>query len=458
MIAIIDYEMGNLRSVQKAFERVGHAAAITSDPRVLAQADKIVLPGVGAFARRDRRAAPPRAGRADPRGDRRGQAVPRHLPGPADAVRRRATKTASTKGSASSPARSCGSTCRAEYKVPHMGWNQRAASAAGRRSSRASTTAPHFYFVHSYYVVPQDESVVAGEATYPEPFCSSDLARQSVRHAVPSGEEPGGGPAAAEELRGAVSCKLRLRKHLAARRLRSRRDCRRLARAMPYALEFGASLCDISRSDCRFRTCAHGTVAVMQIWPAIDLRGGKCVRLRQGDYHRETVFADDPAAVARQFVAQGAQHLHLVDLDGARDGLPVNLRRASQAILDGGRHRVRTRRRHSRRSNRSIELLESRPVAAGDRHLGAQGARLVPRDVPQVSRASWCWASTPATACVATDGWLETSRRPAIELAQQFADEPLAAIIYTDIATDGMLAGPERRGDARDAGGRRRCR
>ena len=63
----------------------------------------------------------------------------------------------------------------------------------------------------------------------------------------------------------------------------------------------------------------------MQIWPAIDLLGGKCVRLEQGDYARETVFSDDPVAVARQFQEQGAEHLHLVDLDGARDGKPTNL-------------------------------------------------------------------------------------------------------------------------------------
>ena len=70
----------------------------------------------------------------------------------------------------------------------------------------------------------------------------------------------------------------------------------------------------------------------MQIWPAIDLRGGKCVRLQQGDYDRETVFGDDPAAMARHWVAEGAQCLHLVDLDGARDGRPTNLP-AIEAIL-----------------------------------------------------------------------------------------------------------------------------
>ena len=70
----------------------------------------------------------------------------------------------------------------------------------------------------------------------------------------------------------------------------------------------------------------------MQIWPAIDLRGGKCVRLRQGDYDQEIVFGDDPAAMASRWVAAGARQLHLVDLDGARDGQQAN-RAAVMAIL-----------------------------------------------------------------------------------------------------------------------------
>src|SRR5687767_14544667 len=70
----------------------------------------------------------------------------------------------------------------------------------------------------------------------------------------------------------------------------------------------------------------------MQIWPAIDLRGGKCVRLRQGDYQRETVYGDDPAQMARRWVGEGGRYLHLVDLDGARDGVSVNLE-AVRAIL-----------------------------------------------------------------------------------------------------------------------------
>src|SRR6185295_16102768 len=73
------------------------------------------------------------------------------------------------------------------------------------------------------------------------------------------------------------------------------------------------------------RASVAGRVGVMQVWPAIDLRGGKCVRLQQGDYARETVFGADPAAMARHWVELGAKRLHLVDLDGARYGQQANL-------------------------------------------------------------------------------------------------------------------------------------
>ena len=113
-IVIVDYGMANLRSVQKAFEQVGHAAEITGDPNRVAEADKLVLPGVGAF--RDAIARLHEAGLAEPILDhiQRRQAVLRHLPRPATAVHHAATRTASTRGSTSSPATWCASpTCRA---------------------------------------------------------------------------------------------------------------------------------------------------------------------------------------------------------------------------------------------------------------------------------------------------------------------------------------------------------
>lgn len=177
----------------------------------------------------------------------------------------------------------------------------------------------------------------------------------------------------------------------------------------------------------------------MQIWPAIDLLGGKCVRLQQGDYARETVYADDPVAVARQFHRQGARHLHLVDLDGARAGRPVNLD-VVRAIVDavdlecelGG----------GVRDEATIESL----LAAGlSRLVVGTSALKQPEWFSQMCRrhpGRLALGVDARDGLVATDGWLETSSVRAVELVQQFAEAPLAAIIYTDIATDGMLAGP----------------
>lgn len=170
MIAIVDYQMGNLRSVQKALERVGHAAAITSDPRTLAQADKIILPGVGAFA--DAVAELRRRELVEPIRD----AIAAGKPflgiclglqmlfdvGYEDGVHEGLGILQGEVRRFEVPP---------EYKVPHMGWNgvkllRRPPIFAGVEDES------YFYFVHSYYVVPQDNSVVAGVASYPEPFCA----------------------------------------------------------------------------------------------------------------------------------------------------------------------------------------------------------------------------------------------------------------------------------------------
>jgi imidazole glycerol-phosphate synthase subunit HisH len=171
MIAVIDYEMGNLRSVQKGFQRVGHAATITGDPAVLAEAQKIVLPGVGAFrdaiaALRERKLIEPireavEAGkpflgiclglqlmfdRSFEDGEHQGLGL---LPG--DVVRFRLANG---------------------YKVPHMGWNQ---VRFLRRPPifEGVEEGAHFYFVHSYYVAPRDVELIATDTDYPTPFCSS---------------------------------------------------------------------------------------------------------------------------------------------------------------------------------------------------------------------------------------------------------------------------------------------
>jgi phosphoribosylformimino-5-aminoimidazole carboxamide ribotide isomerase len=177
----------------------------------------------------------------------------------------------------------------------------------------------------------------------------------------------------------------------------------------------------------------------MQVWPAIDLLDGKCVRLQQGDYQRVTVFNDDPVAQALEFQAAGAKHLHVVDLDGARDGRSTN-RNVIRDIVAA--------------VNMQCELGGGvRDQATIDDLLGLGLHRLV-LGTKALKSADWfremCLAYPEQLVLgidakdgfVATDGWYEVSKMQSTELADLFRDVPLAAIVYTDIATDGMMGGP----------------
>ncbi|HEX5471452.1 MAG TPA: imidazole glycerol phosphate synthase subunit HisH [Lacipirellulaceae bacterium] len=171
VIAIIDYEMGNLRSVQKAFERLGHAAVITSDPPVLADAQKIVLPGVGAFrdaiaALRQRKLVEPVRAAIEQGKPFLGICLGLQL------LFGKSYEDGEHEGLGIVPGEVVRFKLPAEYKVPHMGWNQ----VHYRRQSpimNGIEDGAHFYFVHSFYVVPRDQSVVATETEYSLPFCSS---------------------------------------------------------------------------------------------------------------------------------------------------------------------------------------------------------------------------------------------------------------------------------------------
>jgi phosphoribosylformimino-5-aminoimidazole carboxamide ribotide isomerase len=177
----------------------------------------------------------------------------------------------------------------------------------------------------------------------------------------------------------------------------------------------------------------------VEIWPAIDLRGGKCVRLRQGDYRQETVFGDDPAAMARHWVDLGAKCLHLVDLDGAREGRPVNLasiRSIVEAVdvpceLGGG---VRSEESIGRLLDLGLKRLVIGTLALHEPDWFRGVCRTYPNRLVLGIDARG--------GRVATEGWLATSDVAAVELAGWFTSEPIAALVYTDIAADGMMAGP----------------
>ena len=177
----------------------------------------------------------------------------------------------------------------------------------------------------------------------------------------------------------------------------------------------------------------------MQILPAIDLRGGRCVRLRQGDYNQETVFSDDPTAMARQWADAGAPRLHLVDLDGAKAGAPANhdvVRAIVQAIdvpcqLGGGV-------RDEDAIRRMLDDVGVDRVIVGTQALKAPDwfELMVERYPRRV-----CLGLDARDSMVATAGWLDVSQTPALELAERFRGLPVGAVIYTNIANDGMMQG-----------------
>ncbi len=181
----------------------------------------------------------------------------------------------------------------------------------------------------------------------------------------------------------------------------------------------------------------------MEIWPAIDLRGGKCVRLMQGDYDRETVFGDDPAAMARRWIDDGARYLHLVDLDGARDGKRIN-QQAIAAIIKAI---------EEFQPGLPVELGGGVRTSQDIRELLDLGLTRLVVGTSAIKQPEWFRSACEEfqgklvlgvdarDGAATTDGWLETSDKPATAVASAFDELPMAAIVYTDIARDGMMSG-----------------
>jgi phosphoribosylformimino-5-aminoimidazole carboxamide ribotide isomerase len=174
------------------------------------------------------------------------------------------------------------------------------------------------------------------------------------------------------------------------------------------------------------------------LFPAIDLKDGQCVRLKLGDMHEATVFNDDPAAQAHAFEVQGFQYLHIVDLNGAFAGEPVN-GDAVEAIL--GAVTIPVQLGGGIRDFETIEMWLSKGIARVI--LGTAAVR----NPDIVIRACRNYPGRIAVGIdakggkVAVEGWAETSELSAMGLAQRFEDVGVAAIIYTDIERDGMLQG-----------------
>ncbi len=390
MIAIVDYGRGNLGSVRKALAELLPEVVVTDDARIVARARALVVPGDGAFA--DAMGSLERLGLVDP--IRAHVAAGRPYLGICLGYQLLFTESEEfghAKGLDVLP----GTVRRFPpgLKVPHMGWNQlwhdeTLPLLAG------IPTGTYFYFVHSYYPDVSDALRRGGRADRSlrvrAPLPGAGRARRALRHPVPSGEEPGLGAQAAGELRPA----------------RGRRG---------------------------------GRASVIVI-PAIDLKGGRCVRLVEGRADTATVFGDDPVAMARRWAERGARRLHVVDLDGAFDGAP----------------------RHAEVIRAIVKTVPSVPVEVGGglRDLGALEAALG-------TGARWAVLGTAAAldpavldaACarwpdrilvgvdaidgrVAVRGWTDVLPLAAHELASRAAVAGAAGVIYTDVRRDGTGRGP----------------
>jgi phosphoribosylformimino-5-aminoimidazole carboxamide ribotide isomerase len=180
-------------------------------------------------------------------------------------------------------------------------------------------------------------------------------------------------------------------------------------------------------------------MATFTIYPAIDMRGGKCVRLLQGDYNQETVYGDSPFEMARLFAEQGAQWIHMVDLDGAKEGKRMNDRfvlevakKLSVNVQIGGGIRTEEDIVYYLENGVARVILGSAAIANPPfvkEMLKKYGERIA-------------IGIDAKNGFVATEGWLNTSNVKATELGKELAEAGAQTFIFTDIATDGMLSGP----------------
>ncbi|HVL58611.1 MAG TPA: 1-(5-phosphoribosyl)-5-[(5-phosphoribosylamino)methylideneamino]imidazole-4-carboxamide isomerase [Burkholderiaceae bacterium] len=178
----------------------------------------------------------------------------------------------------------------------------------------------------------------------------------------------------------------------------------------------------------------------MLLIPAIDLKDGRCVRLRQGDMNDETVFSDDPVAVARRWIDAGARRLHLVDLNGAVAGKPRN-ETAIKAILREVSHQVPVQLGGGIRDLDTIERYLDGGLAYVIIGTAAVKNPGFLHDACSAFPGQVMVGLDARDGKVATDGWSKMTRHDVLDLARKFEDYGVEAIVYTDIGRDGMMTG-----------------
>ena len=381
MIAIIDYGVGNLFSLKSSLKQLGLEAVVTADADTIRKADRLILPGVGAFA--DAMAKLEATGLVPVMKE---EAERKPLLGiclACSCCLKRATSTVSTKLGFVK-----GEVCPLEpdladksLKVPQIGWNA-LHIVKDDPLFKYIREGEYVYYVHSYYGKNCTESTLA-VSDYSIPVTGAVRAGRCMRP-VPPGKERGYWPAHSE------------------------------------------SICGIVRRK------------IMQLFPAIDLRGGKVVRLTQGDYSRMTVYGEDPCAQAREFLAAGAKNLHVVDLDGAKDGTLSNYDTIAALAKQGGLYievggGIRTEERIETYLSLGVGRCILGSVAVTD---FAFTARMLQKYGDKIAVGV-----DAKDGYVAIHGWKEVSAEPGVDFCKRLAAAGCTAIIYTDIACDGAMRG-----------------
>ncbi|MEH7275609.1 1-(5-phosphoribosyl)-5-[(5-phosphoribosylamino)methylideneamino]imidazole-4-carboxamide isomerase [Neobacillus vireti] len=175
------------------------------------------------------------------------------------------------------------------------------------------------------------------------------------------------------------------------------------------------------------------------IYPAIDMRGGNCVRLLQGDYDKETIYGDSPFDMAKTFAANGAEWIHMVDLDGAKDGKRVN----DSFVIEAAKQLpVKVQIGGGIRSEEDIlHYLENGVTRVIIGSIAVSNPKFAIEMIQKYGKQIVVGIDAK-NGYVATHGWITTSEVKAVELSKRFADAGAETFIFTDIATDGTLSGP----------------
>ena len=434
MIAIIDYGVGNLFSLKSSLKQLGLEAVVTADADTIRKADRLILPGVGAFA--DAMAKLEATGLVPVIKE---EAERKPLLGICLGMQLLFEKSYEY-GEHEGLGFVKGEVCPLEpdladksLKVPQIGWNA-LHIVKDDPLFKYIREGEYVYYVHSYYGKNCTESTLA-VSDYSIPVTGAVRAGRvygTQFHPEKSGDT------GLTDLEGVQ----RIVSGLALSGANAPAPPKGEPLAKPETLPYCQGLSLWERWTRAVRVDGEGEDAkgetTMQLFPAIDLRGGKVVRLTQGDYSRMTVYGEDPCAQAREFLAAGAKNLHVVDLDGAKDGTLSNYDTIAALAKQGGLYievggGIRTEERIETYLSLGVGRCILGSVAVTD---FAFTARMLKKYGDKIAVGV-----DAKDGYVAIHGWKEVSAEPGVDFCKRLADAGCTAIIYTDIACDGAMRG-----------------